>query len=85
MGAYHASDLALNFGTYQDLLPASSTEEVQTSEAMQDHILDFVASRGYVSQSVWPTYQDGQIVDFGRGTTVQQSVSVSSVDEVCGM
>ena len=86
MGAYHASDLAFYFGTHQDLQTpgtgAGSTQrEFAVSGAMQDHLLDFTKSKGYPSD--WPTYQDGQILDFGNGNEVQTSVSVHSVDGVC--
>lgn len=87
MGAYHASDLAFYFGTHQDLQSlgtghGSTPEEFAVSMAMQDHLLEFANSKGYVSD--WPTYQQGQILRFGYGSQVQEAISVRSVDNVCG-
>lgn len=88
MGAYHASDLAFMFGTHQDLQSpgtgaGSTPEEFAVSEAMQNIVLDMARNSGYASS--WPTYQQGNILDFGNGSTVQQNVSVSGVDAVCSM
>lgn len=87
MGAYHASDLTFIFGTHQDLRSpgtgaGSTTQEFSVSESMQDLVLAFASSRGYVD--AWKTYQDGNIVDFGNGSMVSADVSVQSVDGVCG-
>lgn len=88
MGAYHASDLAFMFGTHQDLQSpgtgaGSTSEEFAVSEAMQNVVLDMARNSGYTN--LWPTYQQGIIVNFGNGSTVQKSVNVSSVDGVCSM
>ena len=88
MGAYHASDLAFMFGTHQDLQSpgtgaGSTPEEFAVSEAMQNVVLDMARNSGYAAS--WPTYQQGNILDFGNGSTVQQNASVSSVDSVCSM
>lgn len=88
MGAYHAADLAFNFGTHQDLQSpgtgaGSTSQEFAVSEAMQDLIVAFASSKGYVDQ--WKTYQEGNIIDFGNGTTVSADTSVESVDAVCSM
>lgn len=86
MGAYHASDLAFLFGTHQDLQSpgtgaGSTPQEFRVSEAMQDLVLLFAGSKGYVSQ--WKTYQQDNIVDFGNGSMISADISVQSIDRVC--
>lgn len=86
MGAYHASDLAFLFGTHQDLQSpgtgeGSTPREFRVSEAMQDLVLSFASSKGYVDQ--WKTYQEGYIIDFGNDTMISADISVQSVDGVC--
>jgi len=86
MGSYHASDLAFLFGTHQDLQSpgtetGSTPREFAVSEAMQDYVLEFASTRGYVEE--WATYQQGKIVEFGRGDQVSEVLNVQDVDSVC--
>lgn len=86
-GAFHASDLPMYFGTYQDLIDPLTgegyTEQEKTvSETMQDYLLDFARSRG-VGIAEWPTYQAGNIVEFANGTVTAQNADVVGIDAVC--
>lgn len=85
MDAYHASDLAMLFGTHQDLTgpngQGSTEREFAVSDTMQDHLLEFAKTKGYVSD--WPTFQSGQLLDFGNNTEIVKTISVDKVDRPC--
>lgn len=86
MGAYHASDLAFLFGTHQDLQSpgthaGSTPREFAVSQVMEDQVLAFASTKGYVAG--WPTYQQGKVVDFGRGNQVSETLNAQDVDSVC--
>lgn len=54
LGAYHYSDLYMIFGTYL-IAPGSIPElEVQTSEGMQDYLLDFITDPSSLPGRGWP-------------------------------
>ncbi|KAH8737306.1 Alpha/Beta hydrolase protein [Ilyonectria robusta] len=85
MGAFHASDLFMNFGTYE--LPGDATEhEAAVSRAMQDHILAFARSPHHGAKSMgWAPYHYGSnVIRFGGSDgKVTQNVSGYEIDGPC--
>ncbi|CAK7234938.1 hypothetical protein SCUCBS95973_009102 [Sporothrix curviconia] len=66
LGAYHYSDLYMLFGTYLIAPGAISQLEIETSEAMQGFLLDFVKDPTSLPAAGWPAYwtnsTDGGVV-----------------------
>ena len=88
MGAYHASDLAMMFGTYGIRAGASSQLEIDTSAAMQDHVLAFIKDPANGPKSVgWMSYDHrdngGQMLMFGADGKAVQKVNGTAVEGVC--
>ncbi|PWY69059.1 alpha/beta-hydrolase [Aspergillus heteromorphus CBS 117.55] len=91
LGAYHASDLPMNFGTYpiQEYLGNSTALEAHVSLAMQDHILAFLQDPWTGPQSLgWEpvngsTGSGGQVVRFGADGKAVQQVDRMEIDGPC--
>ncbi|KAF2214268.1 hypothetical protein CERZMDRAFT_66369 [Cercospora zeae-maydis SCOH1-5] len=89
MGAYHSSDLVMFFGTYEDGVGPASPLEVETSETMQDLLLDFVRDPwNGLSNSSWPAYDPtasngGTLLRFGADGEAVQEVDASAVQAAC--
>ncbi|KAH8646870.1 carboxylesterase [Xylariales sp. PMI_506] len=89
LGAYHAADLVMNFGTYT-LNRTNATEgvtalEVATSEAMQDHILAFMKDpvSGPAAIGWLPYTYGGSVIRFGGDGIAAQNVSGYEIDGPC--
>ncbi|KAJ7348485.1 Alpha/Beta hydrolase protein [Mycena albidolilacea] len=91
LGAYHASDLPIAFGTYgllSDLGPTTPFEAA-VSLAMQDHILAFVKDPHSGPQRIgWEPMNasaphGGTLIRFGADKEVVQYVNGDEVDGVC--
>ncbi|KAF2678234.1 alpha/beta-hydrolase [Lentithecium fluviatile CBS 122367] len=86
-GAYHGSDIPLIFGTYGVVKDLGNTTEleVETSWAMQDHILAFTKDPYHGPQEIgWnPMSEGGKLVRFGAGGKAVQYVDAIEVDGVC--
>ncbi|KAJ6541444.1 Alpha/Beta hydrolase protein [Mycena capillaripes] len=91
LGAYHASDLSTNFGTYGLLTDLGKTTrfEVAVSRAMQDHILAFIKDPQHGPQSIgWQPMNasaphGGTLIRFGANGKVVQNVDGVEVDGPC--
>ena len=92
LGAYHASDLPIAFGTYELLDGIANTTEfeVEVSRSMQDHILAFVKDpfRGPQKTMGWEPLvasdpHGGDLIRFGADGKVSQHVDGVEVDGVC--
>jgi acetylcholinesterase len=91
LGAYHASDLPIIFGTYHDLDGVANTTqfEVDVSHATQDHILAFAKDPYHGPQELgWKPMvtsdpNGGQLVRFGADGKVVQHIDGVEVDGVC--
>ncbi|KAJ7683136.1 Alpha/Beta hydrolase protein [Mycena rosella] len=91
LGAYHASDLPMVFGTYGLLtdLGQSTAFEAAVSTALQNHVLAFVKDPHAGPQSVeWQPMnasapRGGTLLRFGAGGKVVQNVDGVEVDGPC--
>ncbi|KAF7353955.1 Alpha/beta-hydrolase [Mycena venus] len=91
LGAYHASDLPIAFGTYGLLTDLGHTTafEVAVSRAMQDHVFAFVEDPHHGPQSIgWEPMNasaphGGTFIRFGADHNVMQYVDGVEVDGVC--
>jgi carboxylesterase type B len=91
LGAYHASDLPMNFGTYGLLTNLGQTTpfEVAVSLSMQDHILAFVKDPQNGPQTFgWEPLNvsapnGGTLLRFGADGEVVQNVNGIEVDGPC--
>lgn len=91
LGAYHASDLPIVFGTYHDLdIIANTTDfEVQVSLAYQDYVMAFASDPYNGPQKIgWQPMvttdpNGGDLVRFGAEGIVVQHVDGVEVDGVC--
>lgn len=91
LGAYHASDLPIVFGTYHDLdLIANTTDfEIQVSQTYQDYVMTFALDPYNGPQKIgWQPMvttepNGGDLVRFGAGGIVVQHVDGVEVDGVC--
>lgn len=91
LGAYHASDLPMNFGTYGLLTNLGNTTdfEIEVSRSMQEHILAFVKDPIAGPPSIgWKALNasapnGGQLVRFGADGKVVQYVDGIEVDGPC--
>ena len=88
LGAYHYSDLYMFFGSYV-IAPGEITDlEVQTSQQMQDFLLDFITDPSSLPQNGWPEYEPlltdgGKLAQFGANGEVVQFVDGESVEGAC--
>lgn len=87
MGADHAADLPMLFGTHQDYQNGkgpSTDFESAVSERMEDWLFAFMVDPEYGPQKHgWAPYTSGQVLEFGADGQVLRNVSVESVDGVC--
>lgn len=92
LGAYHASDAPIVFGTYGLLDHVANTTrfEVEVSWSMQDHILAFVKDpyQGPQKTMGWKPLvasdpHGGDLIRFGADGKVSQHVNGVEVDGVC--
>ncbi|KAJ5601471.1 carboxylesterase [Penicillium lagena] len=89
LGAYHAADLVMNFGTYfyrvSNATTGPSPLEIATSEAMQDHILAFMKDpiQGPPAKGWFPYTYGGDVLRFGGDGLAVQNVSGYSIDGPC--
>ncbi|KAJ7251171.1 Alpha/Beta hydrolase protein [Mycena haematopus] len=91
LGAYHASDLPMNFGTYGLLTDLGQTTsfEVAVSLSMQDHILAFVKDPHNGPQTIgWEPLKasapnGGTVLRFGADGKVVQNVNGVEIDGPC--
>ncbi|ETI25466.1 hypothetical protein G647_02239 [Cladophialophora carrionii CBS 160.54] len=88
MGAYHAADLPMMFGTYGIRAGEPSQLEIETSAAMQDYVLAFVKDPTDGPASVgWMPYDyrdgGGQMALFGADGLAVQQVNGTTVEGVC--
>jgi carboxylesterase type B len=92
LGAYHASDIPISFGTYRLLDHVANTTpfEVEVSRSMQDHILAFVKDPYHGPQKTmgWRPLvasdpNGGDLIRFGANGKVSQHVDGVEVDGVC--
>ncbi|KAI0129093.1 Alpha/Beta hydrolase protein [Xylariales sp. AK1849] len=86
MGAYHASDVPLIFGTYTRHAGATDIEH-QVAETMQDYLLAYVTDpEEGLRKAGWlpdDSVLHGTMVRFGAGNTVVTNISSSEVDNAC--
>jgi acetylcholinesterase len=91
LGAYHASDLPIIFGTYHllDLVANTTQFEVDVSESMQDYVLAFAADPYHGPQKLgWNPLvatepQSGDYIRFGADGIVVQHVDAIEIDGAC--
>ncbi|TVY49271.1 Cholinesterase [Lachnellula cervina] len=92
LGAYHASDLPIVFGTYGllDGIANTTSFEVEVSQSMQDHVLAFVKDpfNGPQKTMGWNPLvasdpQGGDLIRFGADGKVSQHVDGVEVDGAC--
>lgn len=91
LGAYHGSDVPMNFGTYGLLTDlANSTKfEIEVSQKMQDHILAFAKDPYHGPQKIgWEPSSSsngssGELIRFGANGNAIQYVNAIEVDGAC--
>ncbi|KAI1862820.1 uncharacterized protein JN550_009967 [Neoarthrinium moseri] len=91
LGAYHASDIPITFGTYRLLDDIANTTrfEIDVSESMQDHLLAFVKDPLHGPQEIgWNPMvvsdpHGGDLIRFGSNGIVSQRVDGVEVDGAC--
>ncbi|KAJ5627516.1 Alpha/Beta hydrolase protein [Penicillium herquei] len=89
LGAYHSSDLMMNFGTwYYNVTNATagpSVREIQTSRTMQDHILAFMKDPVNGPPAIgWTPYTYGSnVLRFGANGIPVQNASGYAIDGPC--
>jgi carboxylesterase type B len=89
MGAYHASDLPMLFGTY-DAARGNGTElEIETSQTMEDFLFAFVSDPINGPKGLgWVPFDasapdGGTMLRFGGDGKAVQNVSGNAVEGVC--
>ncbi|KIK65792.1 hypothetical protein GYMLUDRAFT_38279 [Collybiopsis luxurians FD-317 M1] len=88
LGAYHYSDLYMIFGSYL-IAPGEIPDlEVQTSERMQDLLVDFIVNPSSLPSNGWPEYKvdetaGGKVARFGADGQPVQFVDGDNVDGAC--
>jgi carboxylesterase type B len=92
LGAYHASDIPIFFGTYHLLDGVADTTqfEIDVSQAMKDHVLAFIKDpyNGPQETMGWHPMvvsdpNGGDLVRFGADVKVSQHIDGVEVDGVC--
>ncbi|KAF1957211.1 fatty acyl-CoA hydrolase [Byssothecium circinans] len=92
LGAYHASDIPITFGTYRllDHIANTTQFEINVSLSMQDHILAFVKDpyNGPQKTMGWKPMivsdpNGGDLIRFGAHGIISQHVDGIEVDGVC--
>lgn len=90
-GAYHGSDVPMIFGTYEVVkgLGKATQLQIETSRAMQDHVLRFVKDpyRGPQKLGWKPLHagaqRGGKVLRFGANGKALQYIDIVEVDGVC--
>lgn len=91
LGAYHASDLPIIFGTYHllDIIAPTTSFEVEVSHSMQDYVLAFAADPYHGPQKVgWQPMVvtdpgGGDLLRFGADGKVFDHINGTEVDGAC--
>jgi acetylcholinesterase len=92
LGAYHASDIPITFGTYGllDHIANTTSFEAEVSQSFQDHILAFVKDPYHGPQETlgWQPMiandpNGGYIMRIGANGTAAQQIDGVEVDGVC--
>ena len=92
LGAYHASDIPITFGTYQllDHIANTTQFEIDVSLSLQDHILAFIKDpyNGPQEAMGWKPMDTsdpngGDLIRFGADGIVSQHVDGVEVDGAC--
>lgn len=92
LGAYHASDIPITFGTYRllDHIANTTQFEIDVSRSMQDHILAFLQDpyNGPQKTMGWKPMiasdlNGGDLIRFGARGVVSQHIDGVEVDGVC--
>ncbi|KAJ6113798.1 Alpha/Beta hydrolase protein [Penicillium sp. IBT 18751x] len=89
LGAYHSSDLVMNFGTYYynvtNATVGPSKAEAETSQVMQDHILAFMKDplNGPPAIGWNPYHYGGNVLRFGAEGIPMKNVSGYEIDGPC--
>jgi acetylcholinesterase len=91
LGAYHASDIPISFGTYHllDHVAPTTQFEIDVSHSMQDHMLAFVKDPYHGPQKMgWQPMvtsdpHGGDLLRFGADGKVVQHINGVEVDGVC--
>ena len=84
LGATHASDLPLLFGSFQDFNGQGPSFEYTTSAVMQDFLLAFMKDpQNGPGRMGWPDAASGQMLLLGADGWAAQNVSISQVDAAC--
>lgn len=88
LGAYRYSDLYMYFGTYKIAPGEISDLEKQTSERMQDLLLDLVKDPSSLPARGWPQFNavdttGGRLARFGADEMAMQLVDGNDVDGAC--
>lgn len=92
LGAYHASDIPMFFGTYHllDHIADSTSFQAEVSMALQDHVLSFVKDpyQGPQREYGWlpmvtTETNGGHLLRFGTGNKVVHHIDGVEVDGVC--
>lgn len=91
LGAYHASDIPIAFGTYHclDGVAPSTDLEAAVSKVLQDHILAFAEDPWHGPQKMeWmpmngSSPRGGDLLRIGAGGIVAQHIDGDEVDGVC--
>ncbi|KAL2853468.1 Alpha/Beta hydrolase protein [Aspergillus pseudoustus] len=84
LGPYHASDLPMLHGSFQDFNGPGPSLQYETSAIMQDLLLSFMKdpSRG-VQRLGWPEASSGRMLLFGADGQAVQNVSIDRVEGAC--
>ncbi|EHA18641.1 hypothetical protein CBS76997_1524 [Aspergillus niger] len=89
LGAYHSSDLTMNFGTYPIVRGNGTLLEKKTSEVMQDYLLAFMRDpENGLERMGWPAFEPfgengGVIKRFGADGRPEQNVTGLDVQGAC--
>lgn len=86
MGAWHAAEMPLVFGTHPLYRGDSTALEYMTSHAMQDAWLAFVATAGerpsIEGWDAWDEVDGGRVVEFGNGVPARL-IDTTEMEESC--
>ncbi|KAK1750904.1 lipase 1 [Echria macrotheca] len=95
MGAYHASDIPMVFGTYAvqtparmfNVMDAVSDYQRKVAETMQDHVLAFMEDpENGLRNRGWAAHDDNggrNMMRFAAGGVIQRNVSAGEIDDAC--
>ncbi|KAH8886237.1 alpha/beta-hydrolase [Thozetella sp. PMI_491] len=84
LGAYHAAELPLIFGTAGDYHGVSTLYEDSVSRMMQDMWVEFARDPLNGLRNVgWGSYADGRAVLIGEHETPFRDIDISQLDSIC--